>query len=276
MTLALDRLAAAARAVADAEPARVEATVVGLSGTRGYLAPLAWVAGTLVLVVRGAQLLLLNWRLTLIELVPATWVWLATWDLKRHGLRARPLQHLETAELLVGLAIAVALSIAAFWCNAVFGFAITHQPPRIGSALRQVRPFLGRITAIGFGMGLFVAAGLLLIPRIDSQWLYWAAVGGVYGVMLVALVVVPARIIGVSKQRLTRTQTIGRWVAGGALSAVAMTPGFVLDRLGVVMLGIPGLRLVGLLLLTLGAGLYAAGLSTVKAIKLSMKLDPAP
>jgi len=52
-----------------------------------------------------------------------------------------------------------------------------------------------------------------------------------------------------------------------------MMPGFVLDRVGLIVLGVPGLHLIGLALLSIGTGLYAAGMSSVKAVKLSMKLD---
>jgi hypothetical protein len=91
--------------------------------------------------------------------------------------------------------------------------------------------------------------------------------------MLVALVVVPARVLGVPKRRRSPKEALGAWMTGGALSAVAMSPGFILDRIGVVLLGIPGLRLIGLAVLSGGVALYAAGLSSVKAVKLSMKLE---
>ena len=52
-----------------------------------------------------------------------------------------------------------------------------------------------------------------------------------------------------------------------------MTPGFVLDRVGLILLGVPGLHVLGLVLLSIGTALYAAGMSSVKAVKLSMKLD---
>jgi hypothetical protein len=52
-----------------------------------------------------------------------------------------------------------------------------------------------------------------------------------------------------------------------------MTPGFILDRAGLILLGIPGLHLLGLVLLSIGTALYAAGMSSVKAVKLSMKLE---
>jgi hypothetical protein len=73
MTSTMARLGAAVSAVADADPARIEATALQLGASRRYLAPVAWAAGALVLVVRGAKLLVMNWRLCLIELVPAAW-----------------------------------------------------------------------------------------------------------------------------------------------------------------------------------------------------------
>jgi hypothetical protein len=272
MRAVVRRVVNAAQAVADADPAQIEATALQLGSSRRYLAPLAWAAGALVLVIRGIKLLATNWRLSLIELVPAVWVWLAMWDLKRSGLRAPPLRHPTIGQLAVGLAITIGLSIAAFWCNAVFGFAISHEPPVIARAIRQTRPHLPRLALAGAVIGAILALGFAIIPRIGSRLFYVAAVLGLYGLMLTCLVVIPARILGVTKRRLPPTQAVGRWVTGGALSAVAMTPGFVLDRLGLILLGIPHLHLVGFLILSAGTALYAAGLSSVKAVKLSMKL----
>lgn len=271
----LSRFVVTARAVADADPDEIEAAATEFGRTRPYLAPVAWAAGTLVLVIRGIKLLFLNWRLTIVELIPAAWVWLVLVDLKRHRLRAEPLQHFTFQSLVTGLAIAVAASIAAFWFNTVFGFAITHRPkPKVGLAFRQARPFFGRCAVLGSAMGVIVALGLAIIPRIEDGWLYWACLFGLYSFMLTCLVLVPARLLGVRKQRLPPKQTLGSWVTGGALSAVAMTPGFVLDRIGIAMLSVPGFQVLGLLVLSAGTALYAAGLSSVRAIKLSMKLEP--
>ena len=96
---------------------------------------------------------------------------------------------------------------------------------------------------------------------------------GVCALMLVAFIAVPARILGARKRRLPPKQAIGKWAAGGALSAVAMGPGFILDRIGLLLLGVTGLHLLGIVLLSIGTALYAAGMSSVKAVKLSMKLD---
>jgi hypothetical protein len=268
-----NRFVALARAVADVDPSLIESTAVDLGRSRRYLAPVAWAAGTLVLVLGGVKLLLLNWRLSLIELVPAAWVWLAMWDIRRHGLRAEPFRDVTVGGVVLALLLMISVSIAAFWCNTVFGFAITHRQPRVGSAVREARPFLGRIAVMGSCCGVVVTAAVFLIPRISSSWVYVGALYGFYSLMLTVLVIVPARILGVRKERRTPTETVGYWAAGGALSAVAMTPGFVLDRIGLVMIGLPHLHVVGFIVLSVGAALYAAGMSSVRAIKLSMKLE---
>jgi hypothetical protein len=80
-------------------------------------------------------------------------------------------------------------------------------------------------------------------------------------------------VIGIQRRRFGPVETVQRWVTGWALAAVAMTPGFVVARVGEWFLDIPRGQLIGYLLLTVGVALYAAGLSSVKAVTLSMKLD---
>jgi hypothetical protein len=175
--------------------------------------------------------------------------------------------------MIVLALITVAASIASFWCNTVFAFAITQPQPRIAPAVRQAGRYLAGIVCAGAGMGVILAIGAVVVPRIDAFWLYLIAIGALYSLMLISFVVVPARILGVKKQKLRPKQAIGHWTVGGALSAVAMTPGFLLDRVGLLLLGLPHLHVLGFVLLSIGTALYAAGMSSVKAVKLSMKLD---
>jgi hypothetical protein len=268
------RLGALAQAVVDAEPAEIEARAVRLGSSRWILTPIAWAAGSLVLLVKGIGLLFKNWRLTLLEVVPALWVWVAMWDLRRHGLRAAPMRQLSPTYVALGLLIAILATVAAFWFNVVFGFAIDGDDLRdIKGARRRARVHLARIVGIAVVVGTLLAIGLAVVPRLDSTLAYLAGMLALYSFLLLCLVVVPARILGVRKPRLTIRQKVGYWCAGGALSAVVMTPGFLLDRLGIFLLGVPGLHLFGFLVLSLGTALYAAGMSSVKAVKLSMKLD---
>jgi hypothetical protein len=267
------KIVSAAVAVADADPAEIERAVVQFGGSRRYLAPLAWAAGAIVLLVRGVKLLVLNWRLTLVEFVPAAWLWFVMWDLKQHALRGAAFRHFTLGGMVALAALAIGVSIASFWCNTVFAFAISDHEPRIRPAARQARPFRFRIVRAGILMGCAVAIAAVVIPRLQIRWLYVLALGGLYAVMLTSFVVVPARILGLKKQKLPPKQAIGRSAVGGVLSAIAMTPGFLLDRLGLILIGVSGLRVFGFILLSIGAALYAAGMSSVRAVKLTMKLE---
>lgn len=267
------RLASAARAVADADPADIEAAARQLGESRRYLAPVAWAAGALVLLVRGVKLLLLNWRLTLVEFVPAAWLWLVMWDLKQHALRHAAFRELTVGGTITLFVLAIAISVASFWCNTVFGFAIGRPRPRIRPAARQARPYRLPIVGAGVALGTLLGVSAIGIPRVETRWLYLAWLGGLYALMLTSFVVVPARIIGLRKQKLPPRQAIGRLTVGGALSAIAMTPGFVLDRIGLILIGSSHLRILGFVLLSIGTALYAAGMSSVRAVKLTMKLD---
>jgi hypothetical protein len=268
----LARLVQYARVVADADASEIESAAQKFAESRRYLAPVAWATGAIVLVIRGIKLLILNWRLTLIQLIPALWVWLVMWDLKAHALRGDAFREITVGGMVLLGVLAVVLSIAAFWCNTVFGFAIDNKVPRIAPAARQANAHLGMVVAAGLAVGLLLALAAIVVPRIGLTWLYVAALGGVLSVMLISFVAIPARIIGTKRQKLPPRQAVGSWATGGALSAVAMTPGFLLDRIGLILLAQPGWDILGLVMLSAGTALYAAGMSSVRAVKLSMKL----
>ncbi len=264
-------------AVTTADPSAIERATRQLGASRRWLAPLGWAAGTIVLLVTGVKLLLFNWRLSLIQLVPAAWIWIGMWNIKQHFFHGRSFESLDWLELLgIGLALIV-LTIAAFWCNAVFAFAIEGPPPpRIRPAVRRARSGLPIILGAGVVLGVLIGVAGLLVPRKAGLWWFGLIFGLVLVAMLVSFVAVPARIIGVRPKRVSVKQKVTGAAAGGALSAVAMAPGFVLDRLGLIFLGIGGLEVLGFILLSIGTALYAAGMSSVKAVKLSSKLVTEP
>ena len=53
-----------------------------------------------------------------------------------------------------------------------------------------------------------------------------------------------------------------------------MAPGYLLGRVGLILLGLQHFHVLGFAMLSIGTALYAAGMSSVKAVKLSMKLTP--
>ena len=86
----------------------------------------------------GLKLLVTNWRLTLVQVLPAVWIWLAMFDLKARVLHDKSFPELRGAVLIpMGLAI-VAVTVASFFLNGVFAFAIVRPgQPEIRPAYEQ-------------------------------------------------------------------------------------------------------------------------------------------
>lgn len=264
------------RGITEVDPTAMESAARQLGGSRRWLTPVAWAAGTIVLLIHGVKLLVMNWRLSLIQLVPAAWVWLATWDLKAHLLHGASFAHLTLLERVAAAAAVVAFTLAAFWCNTVFAFAIdAPPPPRITPAVRKTRTRWPRIARPAFVIGVALAFATVVVPRVAGIWVFSLVLSAVLTVMVISYVAVPARIIGVKSRKLPRKEAIGRAAAAGTLSAVVMTPGFLLGRLGLILLGLQHFHVLGFVMLSIGTALYAAGMSSVKAVKLTMKLTPA-
>src|SRR5262245_4738290 len=117
------------RAVRDSDQATVERTVLRLSQSQRFLAPVALAVGAFVMLFEGLKLLFFNWRLTLIQVLPAMWIWAAMFDLKAHVLRGKSFHVLHgpvTIPIVLGIA---AITAASFFLNAVFAFAITKPGP---------------------------------------------------------------------------------------------------------------------------------------------------
>ena len=112
----------------------MEELVVRLSGSRRVFAPLALVVGGFVMLFNGLKLLFTNWRLTLVQILPAMWIWLAMYDLKAHALHGKTF-HVLRGPILIPIVLAItAITAASFFLNAVFGFAIVQ------SGTPKVRP----------------------------------------------------------------------------------------------------------------------------------------
>src|SRR6476659_6142078 len=70
------------RAIRENDEAAVEAAVLALSRSRRIFAPLVFAIGAFVMLFQGLKLLFSNWRLTLIQILPAGGIWVAFLDLR--------------------------------------------------------------------------------------------------------------------------------------------------------------------------------------------------
>lgn len=259
-------------AVRDSDRAVVDDVILRLSQSRPWLAPLALAVGAFAMLFDGVKLLLTNWRLTLIQVLPAMWIWAAMFDLKLHMLRGKSFHVLTGPAVVIPLVLGVAaVTAASFYLNAVFAFAII-QPgrPRIRPAFTQARSHLPIVLGSGGIVGILLGVATVVVSRWGGFW-FGLSLGIVVGLMMVCYVAVPSRLIGIKTTQSTRDKLTATAV-GGAIGAVICTPPYVLGRIGLLMLASHALFIPGVILFAIGLTLQAGATGAVKTVKMSAKL----
>ena len=259
------------RAIQDSDEAAAQDAVVRLSQSRRLFAPAALAVGAIAMLFAGLKLLCSNWRLTLVQVLPALWIWAAMADLKLHLLRGHSFHVVRGPVTIPIVAAVAAITAASFYLNAVFGFAIARPgPPDIKSALREARSHLGVILSWGVAVGICLGLATIIFTRWGLGW-FTISLGAVIAVMMVCYVAVPARLIGI-KATQSRRDKLTAAILGGAIGAVVCTPGYVLGRVGLLMLKPGTLLPLGIVVFAVGLALQAGTTSAVKAIQMSAKL----
>ena len=258
-------------AVRDGDEAMVEELVVRLSGSRRVFAPLALVVGGFVMLFKGLKLLFTNWRLTLVQILPAMWIWLAMSDLKAHALHGKTFHVLRGPILIPIVLVITAITVASFFLNAVFAFAIVQAgTPKVRPAFAQARTHLRTILVSGTVVGLMLAIATMVVTRAGRPW-FGISLSVVIGVMMVSYVAIPSRLIGVTPTS-SRRDALTASAVGGAVGAVICTPPYVLGRIGILMLGSSALFIPGIIVISLATALQAGATGAVKSVKMSAKL----
>jgi hypothetical protein len=258
-------------AIRENDEAAVEDAVLALSQSRRIFAPLVFALGAFVMLFQGLKMLFSNWKLLLIEVLPAMWIWLALLDLKAHTFKGKEFHTWHGgAELLLVLAIAV-ITAACYYLNSVFAFAISQLgEPRIRPGFTLARRHLRVILGVGLVVGLALGVSVIVVPRWGRPW-FGLSLGIVIGVMMLSYVTVPARIVGV-KPVGSRRDKLAAAAVGGALGALVCAPAYIVGRIGILMLGSKPLFALGVVFLVVGLALQAGASGAVKAIKMSAKL----
>ncbi len=263
------------RAIEESDEAKIEEAVLRLSRSRRVFSPLVFAIGAFALLFDGLRLLVSNWRLTLVQMLPAMWIWLAMADLKVHALHGNSFTVLRGPVLIPIILAIVAITMASFFLNAVFAFAISRPgAPEIRPAVAQARRHLTPILVSGAVVGLLLALSTTVLTRWGRPW-FALSLGIVIGLMMVCYVAVPSRLIGVKPAHSKRDKLLTTLV-GGALGATVCAPPYILGRLGILMLGSSALLIPGIVLLALGVTLQAGATGAVRAIKMSVSLTATP
>src|SRR5215211_7265255 len=224
------RIGSLVRAIESSDEARIEEAVLRLSRSRRVFAPLAFAIGAFALLFDGLRLLVSNWRLTLVQVPPAVWIWLAMADLKAHVLHGHSFTVLRGPVLVPIILAIVAITVVCFFLNAVFAFAITRPgSPEVRPAVAQARRHVTPIVISGAVVGFTLSLGIVI------------------GLMMVSYVAVPARLIGV-KPTYSRRDKLMTTAVGGALGVTVSLPPYILGRVGILMLGSRALLIPGIVL----------------------------
>jgi hypothetical protein len=259
------------RAIQENDESAVEAAVLALSRSRRIFAPLVFALGAFVMLFQGLRVLVSNWRLTLIQVLPAMWIWLAMLDLRAHVFKGKEFHSWHGGIALALVLVIAAVTASGYFLNAVFAFAISQSgTPRIRPALTLARRHVGVIVGVGLVVGVALGVSAIVVPRWGNSW-FALSLGIVIGVMMLTYVTVPARLIGI-KPVGSRRDKLAAAAIGGTLGALVCTPAYVIGRLGLLALGSSILFPLGVVLLTIGFVLEAGATGAVKAIKMSAKL----
>jgi hypothetical protein len=269
--LAASRVHALVVAIRDGDETKVADAVTQLSQTRRGLAPLAFMVGAFAMLFEGLRLLVTNWRLSLIQMLPAMWIWAAMMDLKIHLLRGHSFIVIRGDALVAAFFGVVLITVICYFLNAVFAFAIARPgQPAIRPAFAEARHRWRVITAWGLVMGVALAMATTWMPRHGKGW-FSLVLGIVVGLMMYTYVEVPSRLLG-AKSTASRRDQLSATVIGGVVGVIVCAPAYVVGRLGIVMISSKTLLVVGIVVLSIGIALQAGMTGAVKAIKMSAKL----
>jgi hypothetical protein len=261
-------------AVRDSDDAVVDDAVMQLSRVRPWLAPLTLAIGAFAMLFDGVKLLFTNWRLTLVQVLPAMWIWAAMYDLKLHlsPWRDKAFHVLTGPAVVIPIVLGIAaITAAAFYLNAVFAYAII-QPgrPRIRPAFTRARSHLGVVLGSGLVVGICLGLSTVVVARWGKFW-FGLTLSAVVGVMMISYVAVPSRLTGIKTTR-SRRDKLTASVVGATIGAVICTPPYILGRVGLLMLGSRALFPLGVIVFAVGLTLEAGATGAVKAVRMSAKL----
>ena len=258
-------------AIRNNDETKVENAMLALSQRSRWLAPLALVVGAFAMLFQGLKLLVTNWRLTLVEILPAMWIWAAMLDLKLHVFRGKQF-HIIRGPLLIPILLAIAaITAASFFLNAVFAFAIAKPgAPQIRPAFAQAREHLRPILSWGFTIGVALWFGAIIVQRWGKGW-YALTLSIVVAVMMFAYVAVPSRLVGIKSDR-SRRDKLTATAVGGAIGGVVCSPPYALGRVAILLLGSHTFRVLAVIMLAVAVVLQTGATTATKAIKFSAKL----
>lgn len=256
----------------DADAHEVAESLRALGRRSPWLRPLVLAGNTLDALVRAVLVLLTTARLTLVELVPAVWIGAITWDWRVHASGELPLPEVHgtvVALVVVGVVLA---NLAAYWCNATLTFALLQPPPiEVRGAFAHARRHGALITSWALAIGTAHAFVSVVLSRTTVGW-FGLGSSVIAIAQLYAIVALPVALAGLPRRHLPIRQRAVNAAVVGAITVVALAPGFALNRLALLLIGV-GLPPVGFLLLVIAVLVQVAATSSAHTVTLATKVN---
>ena len=122
----------------------------------------------------------------------------------------------------------------------------------------------------GFAIGVLLGFSVIVVDRWGEFWFAFS-LGIMCGVLMLAYVAVPSRLLGLRTEQ-SRRDKLSAAAVGGAIGAVICSPPYALGRVAILMLGSHTFRYLAVLLLVIAVILQTGATSAVKAVKMSAKI----
>lgn len=260
---------------AEAEGVSGVAVRVRQAGDRSrWLWPVRYLGHTLDAHVAGTLVLLTTARLALLELVPALWLGAMTWDWRVHATGKLPLPDVHGAAAAGVVLLVLVVNVVAYWCNVTLAFALVQPPPvRVRRALAAAAVHGRLIMTWALVVGLVHAFVSVVLPRTSVGW-HGLGLTVVVVTQMWGLVALPATLAGLPRKGLAWRDRLAATAVTGLITLVALAPGLLLTRIGLLVLG-TSLAWVGIAVLAVAIALQIVATSSVHTVSLATKVAVA-
>lgn len=272
MTSNARRLLDAAAAQDSLDPDLIAGRLRLVGRTRWWLRPFAYVGVAMLGLTGAAVTIVRNWRLLLLAVMPAVWLGSISWQWRRAVLLGGELPLVHGWIAVATAALVAAMTAGSYWCSVTFALTV-RDPGAPGIA----RAFVG---ARAKSRWIWAAAGVtatlhivvvVWVVRMGTSW-FALGLGAVAVIQMYAFVAVPVLIATGMRVRRSMRDRARSAAASLGVSGLTATPGLVLNRAGVVLLGLGWFRWIGVALVSVAALLQVAGISSATAVKFAGRL----
>jgi len=252
-------------------PADLSARIEAAAREHRSLRPFALVADVLILIVQGLLIILTNWRLMLLQLVPGAWLSILFWDWRTLVITGQPAFAVDHWPIPIAVVVLFLGTGVSYWCNVAFASSLLAAPPDVRAGARRATESWLVVATAAAG---FTALHVVMAHRAATTEVgtFALGIGLVVTVQIFMYTLLPAQVLSLGRSKLTWRSRLGKSLIGGVVALVAAAPGFALSRIGELMFAVKSLRELGRWVLALAVLVQLAGVSSTRAVSASTSL----